>query len=222
MGIVLIKEVPCYERPEEKALNDGIDSLNNQELIALILRTGSKNKSVLDLSMEVLSLFHNGNLSFNTLTSLKGVSKVKAIKILAVFELCKRINKLSNRQKVSFSNPESIYDYYKDYLNDTIQEKFLVLYLDIKNNLLHEKILFKGSIDSLIIDPKLIFTHALKIGASRIICLHNHPSLNTKPSKEDIATTLEIQKIGQLMDIPLLDHLIIGKDYYSFKENEII
>lgn len=219
---MLIKDVPFNERPEERALTQGIDVLNNQELIALILRTGSKNKSVLDLSLEVLSLFHNDNLSLNSLLKIKGISKVKAIKILAVFELCKRINKRADKEKISFGSPLSIFNCYKDFLNDNIQEKFLVLFLDIKNNLLQEKVLFKGTNDSIIIDPKLIFTYALKIGASKIVCLHNHPSLNTKPSKEDISTTLQIDEIGKLMNIPLLDHLIIGKDYYSFKENKII
>ncbi len=219
---MLIKEVPFNERPEEKALIQGVESLNNQELIALILRTGSKNKSVLDLSLEVLSLFHKGNLSLDSLLKIKGINKVKAIKILAVFEFCKRINKRVDKEKISFCSPLAIFNYYKDFLNDNIQEKFLVLFLDIKNNLLQEKVLFKGTNDSIVIDPKLIFTYALKLGASKIVCLHNHPSLNTKPSKEDISTTLQIDEIGKLMNIPLLDHLIIGKDYYSFKENKLI
>lgn len=219
---MLIKEVPSNERPEERALTQGVEVLNNQELIALILRTGSKNKSVLDLSLEVLNLFHNDNLSFDSLLGIKGINKVKAIKILAVFEFCKRINKRVDKEKISFCSPESIFNCYKEYLNDVTQEKFLVLFLDVKNNLLQEKVLFKGGNDSIMIDPKLIFTHALKLGASKIVCLHNHPSLNTKPSKEDINTTLQIDKIGKLMNITLLDHLIIGKDYFSFKENKII
>jgi len=218
---MLIRDVPIFERPEEKALREGIENLNNQELIALILRTGSKNKSVLDLSLEVLKLFHDDCLSLESLLKIQGINKVKAIKLLSVFEFSKRINK-TMKDKVIFSSPVAVYNYYKNYMNDTIQEKFLVLYLDIKNSLIQEKILFKGSNDSMVIDPKLIFNYGIKIGASKIICLHNHPSLNTNPSKEDINTTLRIKEIGTLVNIVLLDHLIIGNGFYSFKENDII
>ncbi|MBP5445878.1 MAG: DNA repair protein RadC [Acholeplasmatales bacterium] len=217
----MIKEIPKYERPREKLLKNGIKTLSNTELLAIILKSGTKGKSVIDLSNEILysinSLKDLNDLELLEITKIKGVGKVKAMEILASIELGRRIY-LEKNDKIRFKTSKEIYLIYKDILNYSV-EHFYVLYFDSKLNLICEKDLFTGDSNLVIPKPNEIFKYAIKIGAQSFVIMHNHPSGDPKPSKKDIIFTSDIKIMSETMNILLLDHIIIGDDYYSFLEN---
>jgi len=217
-----IKDLPEEERPRERLINYGIDVISNEELIAIILKTGTKNKSVKELANEVLckinSLSNLENISFNTFNEIKGLGKVKTIELMAAIELGKRIFlKKDNNKKLIYNNPDTIYKENLYLFKNKKQEYFYSLYLDSKNTLIERKLLFMGTINRSIVHPREIFKEAYLVSASKIICLHNHPSGDTTPSFEDIRLTKSLIEIGKLQGIDLVDHVIVGNDnYYSF------
>jgi DNA repair protein RadC len=202
----------------------GVESLSNEELLAIILRTGTKEMSVFKLVIELLEttngLYNLSNMSYNDLIKIKGIKQSKACIILALFEIAKRAN---NKPIVmtKFKEPETVYNYFS-FLKNKKQEYFYVLYLNNKNVIIKEKLLYIGTIKSSLIDPKDIFKEAYLCDASGIIMVHNHPSLDETPSKEDIIMTKRISEIGLLFGINVLDHIIIGKNYYSIRGNHNI
>ena len=222
-----IKLVPIEERPREKALKKGVEQLSNLELIEIIVGKGTKNSSVIDISYNLLYLFDGLKncymVSLQDLMNIEGISKVKGIGILAVLELSKRINLSSEREMgLSMNSPSVVYEAYKGTLINYSQERMMILYLNNKNNVIREEILFIGGVDFINIDPKLIFHNAIKYNAKGIICLHNHPSGDTTPSKSDIRTTKQIKEMSEFLGITLLDHIIVGNNFYSFKENDLL
>ena len=219
----MIKELPMKERPRERFIKYGPSSIQTFELIAIVLRTGSKDESVLELAKRVTymtkSLKDLGNTSIKDLKSIKGIGDSKAIELLAAFELGKRVFKESFIEQSKLQSPEKIYQYLKSELEMKTQEHFLALYLNIKGELIKKETLFIGSLNSSLVHPREIFKHAVINSAAAIIICHNHPSGDPTPSKQDIDITKLIHKNSLMMDIELLDHIIIGKDkYYSFKE----
>ena len=223
----MIKEIPFNERPRERFMNHPKEAISNQELIAIILRTGSKTESVLDLSKRVLvkhkTLKEISNLSVKDLMEIRGIGKSKAIELLAAFELGKRVNKERFEVKKKLHSPESIYMYMKDQLEMKTQEHLVALYLNTKGELLNKKTLFIGSLTSSLIHPREIFKYAVINSAASIILVHNHPSGDPSPSEQDKHITRLIHENSRMMDIELLDHIVIGRDkYYSFKEKSLI
>lgn len=221
MGL-LIKELSNNEKPRERLKNYGVSSLSNEELISIILRTGTKSLSVKDLSQNILKEISDlKDLTINKLLQIKGIGEVKAITLIASIELGKRLyTKSIIKKDIKLTNVESVYSLFKDYFNDLKQEQFIVIYLDTKKKLIDYKILFIGTIDQSTVHPREIFKNAYLMSASFIICIHNHPSGVSSPSNEDILLTSKLYEISKLMLIPLLDHLIIGNnEYYSFLEN---
>ncbi|HOP65984.1 MAG TPA: DNA repair protein RadC [Bacilli bacterium] len=222
---MLIKELPNEEKPRERLKNYGVSSLSNEELIAIILRSGTKNISVKEVSQSILKELDNisliENITINKLLQIKGIGEVKAISLIASIELGKRIyTKQIVKNKIKISCVKDIYNLFKDYFINKTQEEFVVIYLDTKHYLIDYKVLFIGTIDQSIIHPREIFKNAYLMSSSAIICLHNHPSGISNPSNEDIILTKKILEISKLMLIPLVDHIIIGKnEYYSFLEN---
>lgn len=219
----MIKELPIKERPRERFIKYGASSMQSFELIAIILRTGSKNESVLELAKRVTYRFESlkalSNASIADLKSIKGIGDSKAIELLASFELGKRVNKESFNAKNKLHSPENIYMYLKGELEMKTQEHFIALYLNTKGELIKKETLFIGSLNSSLIHPREIFKHAVLNSAASIIICHNHPSGDPTPSRQDTEITKLIHKNSLMMDIELLDHIIIGKDrYYSFKE----
>lgn len=217
------KNIPIKERPREKAIKNGIESLSNEELLALILRCGTKNKSVLELSTFIIKkykTFNNlVNSSYEELILIEGIKEAKAIEILAIMEIAKRIqkNKINDVKKIS--KPEDIYNYFSILLEEEKQEIFMVIFLNVKSHIIKYEKLFVGGINYSIIDINLIFKKAISYGASKIVCLHNHPSGDPTPSNQDIIITQKIIKVGELVNIQLIDHLIIGrKKYISLKK----
>ncbi len=224
MGIK-IKELPLEERPYEKLINNGVTSLSNEELLAILIKTGCKKYSSKEVASYVLSKVNNisdlKNISYKCLTSIDGIGIKKSCVLLAAIELGKRINNYSLTiisKKLNSSN--LVYQYYKNVLFNEKQEHFYCVYLDNSKNIIHEKLLFIGTVNYSVVHPREVFKEAYYYSASAIICVHNHPSNNVLPSKEDIQITDNLIKIGNLLGIKVIDHIIIGKNnYYSFLEN---
>ena len=216
-----MKDMPLDEQPREKALKYGFSSLSDAELLAILLRTGTKELNVKELALEILKEMNNlnglQNSRISKLSSIKGVGKVKAITILAALELGKRFNKESNFKALKIRETKDVYNAYKDELENDAQEKFMAVFLNNQNIVLASKILFVGVSNQSLIEPKIIFKEAMLYNATRLIVIHNHPSGNPSPSKEDYLVTDQIMEAGNLLNIRLIDHLIIGKEkYFSF------
>lgn len=223
----MIKEIPVEERPRERFMKYPKATISNHELIAIILRTGSRQESVIELSKRILykydSLKELSNVSIKDLMKIRGIGTSKAIELLAAFELGKRVLKESFVSQVKLHTPESIFLYLKDDLEMKTQEHFIALYLNTKGELVKKETLFIGSLNSSLIHPRELFKHAVLNSAATIIIAHNHPSGDPTPSAQDIEITKLLHKNSIMMDIELLDHIIIGRDrYYSFKEKGII
>lgn len=218
---LMIKDMNEDELPRERLMKYGAKYLSNEELLCIILRIGTKNKSVKDLSNELLSKYNIkelSNISYNTLSSIKGIGSVKAVTLLAALEIGKRVDKDNNIRKIKTT--DDIYNYVRYELEDSLQEKFLCIYLNNKNNIITSKVLFIGTVDCSNIYPRDIFREAVKNNASSVILVHNHPSGITNPSTSDIYLTNKIINLGKLLGIKVIDHVIIGKNnYYSFLDN---
>lgn len=228
MSNVKVIDMPEEERPVEKLLISGPESLNNAELLAIILRTGTKEENIITLSNRIISELDGleGLLDagIEEITKIKGIKNKKASQILAVGELVRRISKdvlLKERNKISSPN-----DIAKILMKDMVflkQEVLKLVMLDTKNNIIGLKDVFVGSLNTSIVHPREIFKEALKRSSSSIIVCHNHPSGDPTPSKEDIDITIRLKECGKIIGIDLLDHLIIGKNrYVSLKEKGII
>ena len=223
--MVKIKELPENERPREKLELYGASSLSNEELLAILLKTGNKNYSAKELACQILKKIKEiselKELTFEEFIKIEGIGPTKAVTLLAALELGKRVNvPLSTIHKLKINNSSILFEYYKNRFQDELQEHFVCVYLDNQKKVIREKTLFKGTLNQTIIHPREIFKEAYKVSASSIICIHNHPSGNINPSIEDIQMTDGLKQIGDLLGIPLIDHLIIGKEeYYSFFEN---
>lgn len=219
-----IKELPISERPREKALLFGIESLTNIELIAILISSGTKNNSAIEIASNLISKvngIHNfKNLTFNELISVNGINKIKALYLLSIIELIKRTELKLERVKVN-ENYLVNYFFYK-YKNEQQESSYLVL-LDKNNNLIYLNSLFKGSESSLAISSKIILSYILKYNASKYYLIHNHPSGDSSPSEADIITTNSLEFITLSVSCQFVDHLIFGKnDYYSLRKNKKI
>lgn len=223
---VTMKHLPPQMQPYEKCVRYGPEFLTDAELIACILRSGTKQCTSVALADQLLNLRRgkeglNGlcSLTFEELISVSGIGRVKALQIQCIFELAKRMSRSKAEKTLNFHEPETIADYYMEDFRHKEQENLLLLLLDNKSNLLGEKILFTGTVNASIVSPREIYLEALRFHAVGIILLHNHPSGDPTPSDADRRITRKIQEAGSLLDIPLLDHIVIGdKKYVSFHE----
>lgn len=219
-----IKDIPEGERPKEKLFKYGADILTNSELLALILRTGTKTENVIQLSSRLLSELEglDGILDAdaNEIMAIKGIKHTKASQIMALAELFKRFRTLKACSKdVKVTSPKDVVNVVMGEMMDLEQEVLKVLLLSTKNIIIGSKDVFKGSLNSSIVHPREIFKQAIKRNSASIIICHNHPSGDPTPSKEDINVTLRIKECGKIIGIELLDHIIIGKNkFVSFKE----
>ncbi|MBT2648104.1 DNA repair protein RadC [Bacillus sp. ISL-34] len=222
-GKMLIRDYPKEERPRERFLQDGPQSLSNQDLLALLLRTGSREESVLQLSGRLINSFKGLRLlkeaSVEELTVIKGIGEAKAIQILASVELGRRINNLNDQDRYVIRSPEDGANYCMEEMRFLSQEHFVCLYLNTKNQVLQKTTVFIGSLNASIVHPREVFKEAFKRSAASIICLHNHPSGDPSPSREDIEVTKRLVECGKIIGIEVLDHIIIGEHkYVSLKE----
>lgn len=226
-GSLRIKDLPLYQRPREKALRYGVDSLSNAELLAIIINSGTKNQSALKLAENLLNKYY-GLTNIAKITeisdlSIKGIKSSKAITLLAAFKLGDRIRK---EQYASVSTIATSADIANKYLYDFSSaraEMLLLVALDSKLNILKEQVLYVGTKRGFDIDVKAVITTLLKLQANHFILVHNHPSGSIYPSHEDVETTKQIQQCAKDEKITLFDHLIIASySYFSFRDNELL
>ena len=218
-----IKELPTTERPRERLKEVGVNNLTDKEILSIILKTGTKDKNVNELSLDILNkykLFDLKNITINELTSIKGIGEVKAIELLSAIELGKRIFLRDSKKLLKLDNASKIYESSKYLFNGLKQEYFYCYYFNNKQELINKKLIFIGTINSATTHTREIFKEAYLLSASSIVCLHNHPSNDTTPSKADILFTEHLIKTGNIQGIPVLDHIIVGdNNYYSFYDN---
>lgn len=220
---LMIRDVHVSDRPRERLVRQGASSLSNQELIAILLRTGTKQESVLHLANRVLTYFEQiqelKNASIEEIIAVKGIGQAKAVQLLAAVELGKRLSQQKTDDKFTIRSPKDAATYLMADMTSLNQEHFVTLFLNVKNQILHKQTIFIGSLNASIVHPREIFREAVKRSAASIICAHNHPSGNPAPSTEDIDVTKRLVEAGQLMGIELLDHVIIGDhQFISLKE----
>lgn len=217
--VIMIKSLPLEENPREKALCYGIESLSNVELLALVLRTGSKSESVIELSQRVLKHI-NGidnlmHVTYSSLIEIKGIKQAKAIELLSIIEIAKRM-KTKDYIRQPLLKPQDIYNELKNEMMFLKQEHFVVLCLDNKNCILKKKTIFIGSLNMSVVTPREVFKEAINVSSAKIILAHNHPSGIANPSQEDLHLTQQFITLGEMMSIVVVDHIIIGwNQYYS-------
>ena len=225
---IRVNDIPLNERPVEKLLQFGVESLSNEELIAILLRTGTKGENVIALSKRLLieldGLDGLLNVSFEEASKIKGIKKVKACQIIAMMELFNRFKTLkSQKENLKISSPKDVSTLLINEMSNFKQEVFKLILLNTKNIIIGTKDVFKGTLNSSIVHPREVFKEAVQRGSANIIVCHNHPSGDPNPSKEDIDITLRLKECGNIMGIGLLDHIIIGNNkYVSLKEKGII
>ncbi|WP_240374987.1 RadC family protein [Bacillus piscicola] len=219
----MIKDIPVSERPREKMAKEGPERLSNQELLAILLRTGTRNESVLQLAQRVLLHFDGLRLlkdaTSEELQCIKGIGLAKSIELQAALEFGRRIYTFQEDDRYVIRSPEDVADYVMDDMRFLTQEHFVVLCLNTKNEVIHRQTLFIGSLNSSIVHPRELFKEALRRSAASLICLHNHPSGDPTPSQEDIEVTKRLIECGRLLGVDILDHVIIGdQKFLSLKE----
>ena len=232
-----IKNLPASERPYEKFLSLGASGLSDADLLAIIIKTGTRDKTVIDIAQDILSGRH-GNLlnlyemSYEELLSIPGIGQIKAIQLKAIAELSLRIAKTKKVQSIRMNNPQTIADYYMEQMRHLTNEVVICAYFDVKSRFLGDKFISKGSLSSSVVDvgstmapvhPREVFCQAVKKSAAAVIFVHNHPSGDCTPSRNDIAVTDRLIEGSGIFSIELCDHIIIGdNEYYSFYENKLI
>ncbi len=227
-----IREMNESERPQEKLLSQGAKALDNAELVALILRTGSSEMNVLDMSRHLLSQ-HRGSLyelyqciSAQLDTDIKGIGQTKATMLMAAFELGVRLQReisLSGTERVKVERSKTVYNYLYSHFFGLQEEELWVLTINAGGFITSAKLASKGGVSETVADPKVILKHAIRRGAPAIILAHNHPGGTVRPSKEDDALTRKIAKACELLDIKLLDHMIFTDNgYYSYCDEGIL
>lgn len=223
-----VKDIVSSERPRERLLKNGSSNLNNVDLLAILLKTGTFDKNVRELALEVINQYGGfsnlDKISVESLKKIKGIGEVKAIELVAALEFGRRIflNKYEYT-KMKLVNAKDIWEYTKYLFYGVKQEYFYALYFNNKQELISYKKLFMGTINKSVVHPREIFREAYLLSASSIICIHNHPSGDVKPSVQDIEFTESLIKIGKLQGIPILDHIIVSDlSYYSIYENNKI
>lgn len=222
-----MKEMAVDERPYEKCEKYGAGSLTDVELLAAILRTGVKGKSAIELARSLLyediganKKVHLQDWTREKLMEHPGIGRVKAIQILCICELSKRMAQQSAREELDFSRPDTIAEYYMEDMRHRKQEHMKLILLNGRSRMIGECELTKGTVNMSLISPRELFIEALQKNAVYIILLHNHPSGDPSPSTDDILTSRRVKEAGALLGIELLDHIIIGDNcYVSFSEN---
>lgn len=220
---MMIRDAHAIDRPRERLRQSGAQQLTNQELLAIIFRVGIKNLSVTQLAANVLTHFEHlhdiKEATIEELIEINGIGEVKAIELLAAIELGRRVSAKQVQNRWTIRTPDDAATLLMSDMTNLKQEHFVVLYLNVKNQVIHKQTIFMGSLNASIVHPREIFREAVKRSAASIICAHNHPSGNPTPSSEDIDVTKRIQHAGEVLGIELLDHVIIGDhQFISLKE----
>lgn len=219
-----IREWAESDRPREKLLMKGKNALSDAELLAILMGSGSKNETAVDLAMRILresndNLIELTKLGVNELTKFKGVGEAKAISIIAAMELGKRRRGAEALEKKKITSSRDVFEYFSSIFGDHTYEAFYILLLNRANRIIREVQISEGGFSGTVADPKKIFKIALEHSASSIILSHNHPSGNIQPSDADIKLTHKLKGAGEMLDLPVIDHIILGEEkYYSFAD----
>ncbi len=222
-----IKDWPEDERPREKLMALGPSELSDSELLAILFRTGSQQFTAVDLAKTVLKEFGNlhalADTDYKRFFRLKGIGPAKAVTLAAAFEIARRIASLPRQQKVKVNSPEVVFRKYGPQLGSYKKEVFLVLLLNSANLLMKEYKISEGTLNASLVHPREVFHPAITDLAASIVLVHNHPSGVPTPSREDEQITRRLVEAGKLLDIPVLDHVIIGRErFFSFREEGLI
>ncbi|MCQ2317019.1 MAG: DNA repair protein RadC [Bacteroidales bacterium] len=227
-GNKTIKSWATEDRPREKMLRKGRESLSDAELVAILIGSGNKNETAVDLSRRILADVDNNliklsKLSISEMLQYDGVGEAKAVAIAAALELGRRRRFAEAAQKVRINNSLEAFEYFYSRMSDLSHEQFWVLLLSSSNEVMKMERIGVGGLNSTVADPKIIFGAAIENHAAALMLCHNHPSGNVRPSTDDRKLTEKIVNGGKLLDIKVLDHIIIGDDtYYSFADKEEI
>ncbi|MGP8337695.1 MAG: RadC family protein [Methanosarcinaceae archaeon] len=223
---IKIHDMPQEERPRERLVKYGAESLSNAELLAIILRTGSRKENVLNMSTRILSEYNIKQLSqanVAKLMQIHGIGTAKATQIAAMFELARKLEAFTDGTKRKIKSPADVYSILYPKMREQKKEKLTALYLDTKNHILREEVVSIGTLNANIVHPREIFKSALLESSASVILAHNHPSGDPTPSKEDIAVTEKLVECGKLLGIDVLDHVIVGDGrYVSLKDEGLI
>ncbi len=223
-----IKELADEDRPREKLVLKGRQSLTNAELIAILIGSGNREETAVELAQRILVAFQNdlnvlGKLSVHELVKFKGIGEAKAVSIIAALELGRRRQQSDAKEKIQMRSSKDIFDLVYPMIGDLMHEEFWVLYLNKANKLIEAEKISAGGLTGTVVDVKIIMNHAVQKLASAIALSHNHPSGNLQPSDADISLTRKMKDAGKFLDILVIDHLIIGdKNYYSFADNGLL
>ncbi|MBN1413769.1 MAG: DNA repair protein RadC [Bacteroidales bacterium] len=227
-GVKSIKEWAVEDRPREKLLAKGTQSLSNSELIAILIGSGTKNQSAVELARRILSNAGNdldqlGRFSVADFMKIKGIGRAKAISIVSALELGRRRKDSESADRMKITSSDDVFKTLYPHLADLSHEEFWILLLNRSNKIIEKRKISQGGIAGTVTDVRMILKSAIEVLASSIILCHNHPSGNLQPSEADIQITQKLKDSAHIMDIRLLDHIIIaGKQYYSFADENLI
>lgn len=220
-----IKDLPKSDRPREKLIAKGADNLKDSELLAILLRTGTVGKNVIEIASQILSKYSKKRLlqmTYNDLSKISGIDSAKATTLLSAFELSKRALEVNDTNLPVISDAKDAVAQLSD-MRDLKKEHFVALYLNAKNQLVHKETISMGTLNANLVHPREVFEPALKYSAAQIIAAHNHPSGDPKPSEDDLEVTKRLTEAGKMMGIEMMDHVVISKNsYFSFKEEKIL
>lgn len=220
-----IKDLPKSDRPREKLIAKGAENLKDSELLAILLRTGTTGKNVIEIASQILSKHSKKRLlqmTHEDLCKIDGIDSAKATALLAAFELSKRALEVNDINLPLITTAKDAAAQLTD-IRDLKKEHFVVLYLNAKNQLVHKETISMGTLNANLVHPREVFEPALKCSAAQIVAAHNHPSGDPKPSDDDIELTKRLTEAGNLMGIEVMDHMIISKGgNFSFKEEKIL
>ena len=220
-----IKDLPKIERPREKLVAKGAENLKDSELLAILLRTGTTGKNVIEIASQILSKYSKKRLlqmTYDDLSKIGGIDSAKATTLLAAFELSKRALEVNDTNLPVINTAKDAVAQLTD-MRDLKKEHFVVLYLNAKNQLVHKETISMGTLNANLVHPREIFEPALKHSAAQIIAAHNHPSGDPKPSEDDMELTKRLTEAGKMMGIEIMDHVIVSKNsHFSFKEEKLL
>ena len=220
-----IKDLPEFERPREKLINKGTKALKKDELLAIILRAGIKDKNALQVAKDILVKYGDKKLldaSYEELRNMRGVGPTKAVQILAAIELGSRLFKEKTEKEVYINSPEDVAKEIT-HIKENKKENFVVLYLDARNKLIYKETVSIGSLNANLVHPREVFEPAVRYLAAQIVLAHNHPSGDPEPSEDDLVLTKKLVESGKILGIEVFDHIIVVKDgFFSFKDKGII
>jgi DNA repair protein RadC len=225
--LYMLRDIPHEERPRERMMRYGADALSHAELLAILLRTGTRQESAIHVAQKILNRAGEirglVNLSLEELMEIKGVGEAKAIQLLAGIEIGRRLARSAPKELPVIRSPKDAADMVMDQLRYLHKEHFVCLFLNTKNHLIGQETLSMGSLNASIVHPREVFRAAMKCSSASIVCIHNHPSGDPSPSPEDIQITRRLCEAGEIVGIDVLDHVIIGDGrFVSLKERGLM